>query len=76
VGNWPLRFAPKIADRSPSAELKVDQVLAAAAEESPAIEFFRAYLLPFEYIKPVAEALGDALSPSGKYFLFVTISTC
>ena len=69
-GELALRFAPKIADEARPPELKVDQVLAAADMASPTIEFFAAYLLSFEYLKPVAEALGDALSPSGKYFLF------
>jgi hypothetical protein len=69
-GELALRFAPKIADEARPPELKVDQVLAAAGEDSPTIEFFASYLLSFEYLKPLAEALGDALSPSGKYFLF------
>jgi hypothetical protein len=29
------------------------------------------FLLSFEYLKLLAEVLGDALSPQGKYFLFV-----
>jgi len=69
-GELALRFSAKIADEARPPELSVDQVLAAADAGSPTIQFFAAYLLSFEYLKPVAEVLGDSLSPSGKYFLF------
>jgi hypothetical protein len=69
-GELALRFAPKIADEARPPELAVDQVLAIAEEGSPTIPFFAAYLLSFAYLKPLAEVLGDALSPTGKYFLF------
>lgn len=69
-GELALRFAPKIADEARPPELAVDQVLAMAEAGSPTIPFFAAYLLSFEYIKPLAEVLGDTLSPTGKYFLF------
>jgi hypothetical protein len=69
-GELALRFAPKIADEARPPELDVDQVLASADEGSSTIPFFAAYLLSFEYLKPLAEVLGDALSPGGKYFLF------
>jgi hypothetical protein len=69
-GELALRFSQKIADEARPPELKVDQVLAAADNDSPTLDFFAAYLLSFEYIKPLVEALGDTLSPSGKYFLF------
>ncbi len=69
-GELALRFAPKIADEARPPELAVDQVLAMGEAGSSTLSFFAAYLLSFEYIKPVAEVLGDALSPDGKYFLF------
>jgi hypothetical protein len=69
-GELALRFAPKIADEARPPELAVDQVLAMAEEGSPTLPFFAAYLLSFEYIKPVAEVLSGVLSPTGKYFLF------
>ena len=34
------------------------------------LPFFTGYLLSFEYLKDVAEVLGDALTAGGKYFLF------
>ena len=69
-GELALRFAPKIADEARPPELAVDQVLAMGEQGSSTIPFFAAYLLSFEYIKPLAEVLGDALSQTGKYFLF------
>jgi hypothetical protein len=69
-GELALRFAPKIADEARPPELAVDQVLAMGEEGSSKLPFFAAYLLSFEYIKPIAEVLGDMLSPTGKYFLF------
>jgi hypothetical protein len=69
-GELALRFAPKIADEARPPELAVDQVLASADDGSPTIPFLAAYLLSFEYLKPLAEVLGETLSPKGKYFLF------
>jgi hypothetical protein len=69
-GELALRFAPKIADEARPPELAVDQVLASADAGSNTIPFFAAYLLSFEYLKPLAEVLGDTMSPTGKYFLF------
>jgi hypothetical protein len=69
-GELALKFAPKIADEARPPELAVDQVLAAAEEGCPTLSFFTAYLLSFEYIKPIGEVLAETLSPNGKYFLF------
>ena len=69
-GELALRFAPKIADEARPPELAVDQVLACADVGSSTVPFLAAYLLSFEYLKPLAEVLGDTLSPTGKYFLF------
>jgi hypothetical protein len=67
-GELALRFAPRIADEARPPELAVHQVLAIAEEGKPAIPFFAAYLLSFEYLKPLAEVLNGTLSPNGKYF--------
>jgi hypothetical protein len=69
-GELALKFAPKIADEARPPELAVDQVLAIAEDGNPKIPFLAAYLLSFEYLKPLAEVLGEALSPDGKYFLY------
>lgn len=69
-GEFAIKFAQKLADEARPPELGVDQVLAVAEAGAPTIPFFAAYLLSFEYLKPLAEVLGDTLSPDGKYFLF------
>jgi len=69
-GELALRFAPKIADEARPPELAVDQVMASADAGSSTLPFFAAYLLSFEYVKPLAEVLGDTLTSTGKYFLF------
>lgn len=45
-------------------------MIAAAQEGEPHIAFLSAFLLSFEHLALLAEVLGDALSPKGKYFLF------
>jgi hypothetical protein len=69
-GELALQFAPKIADEARPPLLAVDQVLACSDVGSTTLPFFAAYLLSFEYLKPLAEVLGDTMSPDGKYFLF------
>ena len=69
-GDLALKFADKLADEARPPELAVQQVLAVAHAGEPAITFFAAYLLSFEYLKPVAEVLGETLSPHGKYFAY------
>ncbi len=69
-GDIALKFAPKMADEARPPELKVEQVMAIAEEGSPTIPFFTAYLHSFEYLKTLAEVLGETLSPAGKYFLY------
>ncbi len=69
-GDLALKFAPKMADEARPPELKAEQVMAIAEEGKPAIPFLTAYLHSFEYLKPLAEVLGETLSPSGKYILY------
>ncbi len=69
-GDLALKFAPKMADEARPPELKVEQVMAVANEGSATIPFFTAYLHSFEYLKPLAEVLGETLASSGKYFLY------
>ncbi len=69
-GELALKFAPKLADEARPPELTADQVLAVAEEGIPTIPFLACYLHSFEYLKPLAEVLGETLSPSGKYFLY------
>ncbi|HEY9096729.1 MAG TPA: hypothetical protein VIN35_13370 [Hydrogenophaga sp.] len=69
-GALALRFAPKLADEARPPELISDQVMAVATVGEKHLPFFASYLLSFEYLKDVAEVLGDTLSAGGKYFLF------
>jgi len=69
-GELALRFAPRLADEARPPELTCDQVIAVAEAGAPALKFFAGYLLSFEHLKDVAEALGDTLSAGGRYFLF------
>ena len=69
-GALALRFAPKLADEARPPELISDQVMAIAKVGEKQLPFFASYLLSFEYLKDVAEVLGDTLTAGGKYFLF------
>ena len=69
-GDLALKFAPKLADEARPPELKIEQVMATAEEGAPALSFFTAYLHSFEYLKTLADVLGDTLSAKGKYILF------
>jgi len=69
-GDIALKFAAKFADEARPPEISSDQVIAAAQEGEPHICFLAGFLLSFEYLALLAEVLGDALSPQGKYFLF------
>lgn len=69
-GDIALKFAEKLADEARPPETSVDQVIAAASADGTTIDFLAAFLLSFEYVKPLAEVLGDALSPTGTYLLF------
>lgn len=69
-GEFAIKFAPQLADEARPPEVTADQVMAITQEGTDGIPFFAGYLLSFEYLKPLADALGDALRPDGKYFLF------
>jgi len=69
-GDIALKFQAKMADEARPPETSSDQVIAAAQEGENHIAFLAGFLLSFEYLAMLAEVLGDALSPKGKYFLF------
>ncbi len=69
-GELALKFAPKLADEARPPLLTADQAMAIAEEGNPTIPFLACYLHSFEYLKSLAEVLGDTLSPSGKYFCY------
>lgn len=70
-GDIALKFQAKLADEARPPEISSDQVIMTAKTGETHIEFMTGFLLSFEYLKLLAEVLGDALSPKGKYFLFV-----
>jgi hypothetical protein len=77
-GDIALKFPAKMADEARPPEISSDQVIAVAHEGEPTIAFIAGFLLSFEYLRLVAEVLGDLLSPTGKYFFFcdnIDIST-
>jgi hypothetical protein len=69
-GDIALKFPAKLADEARPPEISTDQVIAIANAGESHIAFCCGFLLSFEYLKLVAEALGDTLSPAGKYFFF------
>ena len=69
-GDLALKFPAKMADEARPPEISCEQVIAAANEGEPHIGFLAGFLLSFEYLALLAEVLGDALSPRGKYILF------
>jgi hypothetical protein len=69
-GELALKFAPRLADEARPPEILAEQVMLIAEAGKPTIPFLACYLLSFEYLKPLVEALGDAIDAKGKYFLF------
>ena len=69
-GELALKFAQQFADEKRPPELSVDQVIAVAKAGEPHIQFFAGYLLSFESLSVLAQALQGLLTPTGKYFIF------
>ena len=69
-GELALVFAKQLSDEARPPELKADQVMAAAEDGQTGLSFFTCYLHNFASLKQLAEALGDALVPSGKYIIW------
>jgi hypothetical protein len=70
-GDLALKFQAKMADEARPPEIAAEQVIAAANAGEAHIAFLAGFLLSFEYLHLVAEALGDLLSPAGKYIFYV-----
>jgi hypothetical protein len=69
-GDVALKFQAKMADEARPPEICFEQVIAVAEQGQPHIAFLTGFLLSFETIRLLAEVLGDALGPQGRYFLF------
>jgi hypothetical protein len=70
-GDIALKFQVKKADEARPPEISSDQIIAVGEVGLPYIPFLTGFLLSFEYLSLLSEVLGDALSPNGKYFLYV-----
>jgi hypothetical protein len=70
-GDLALKFQTQKADEARPPEFAAEQVIAVALAGEPTIGFLAAFVLSFEYIQTLAEVMGDLLSPTGKYFIFV-----
>ena len=70
-GDIALKFQAKLADEARPPEVCLEQVIAVAQAGEPTLGFMCGFLLSFESLQLVGEVLGDLLSPTGKYFLFV-----
>lgn len=70
-GDIALKFQVKKADEARPPEVSSDQIITVGEVGVPYLPFLTGFLLSFEYLALFSEVLGDALSPKGKYFLFV-----
>ena len=70
-GDIALKFQAKLADEARPPEVATEQVIATANAGEPHLAFLAGFLLSFESLKLVAEALGDLLSPTGTYIFYV-----
>jgi hypothetical protein len=69
-GEIALKFHALIADEKRPPEVKLDQVMTVADAGSPTLPFLAGFAVSLEHLKLLCEALGDKLSPTGKYFFF------
>ncbi|WP_341674830.1 hypothetical protein [Niveibacterium sp. SC-1] len=69
-GDIAIEFQQQLADEKRPPDKSCEQVIAAANEGETHFSFFAGFLLSFGYIRQLAEVLGEALSPSGKYILY------
>lgn len=69
-GDIALKFQAKLADEARPPEISTDQIIAVAEEGQDHIAFMAGFLLSFEYLKMLAEVVGESLSPKGKYLMF------
>ena len=70
-GDIALKFQVKLADEAHPPEVSAEQVIAVAHAGEHTLGFLCGFLLSAERLNLVCEVLGDLLSPTGKYFLFV-----
>lgn len=69
-GDIALKFQTQLADEKRPPEISAEQIIATVDGESGRLSFLTGFLLSFEYLQLLVDAIGDQLSPDGKYFLF------
>jgi len=69
-GDIALKFQAQLADEKRPPEYTMEQVITYGEEGNGTIPVLAGYLQNFAFLKDVAEVLGDALAPDGKYILF------
>jgi hypothetical protein len=69
-GDIALKFQTQVADEKRPPDFCIEQVLTYAQENEKTLRILAGYLHNFAYLETAAEALGDALSPAGVYFMF------
>jgi hypothetical protein len=70
-GDLALKFQAKMADEARPPEFAAEQVITVANAGETSIAFMACYVLSFAYLETLVEVMGDLLSPTGKYFVFV-----
>lgn len=70
-GDIALKFQAQLADEKRPPDYSIEQVLTVADENDKTIPILCGYIHSFEYLKDVSDVLGDLLTPSGTYFMFV-----
>ncbi|WP_234053804.1 MULTISPECIES: hypothetical protein [unclassified Xanthobacter] len=69
-GDIALKFQAQLADEKRPPETVMEQVITVGEEGKDTIPVLAGYLQNFAFLKDVADVLGDALGPDGKYFIF------
>ncbi|MFG1379085.1 hypothetical protein [Xanthobacter autotrophicus] len=69
-GDIALKWQQQMADEKRPPEYTMEQVITYVEEGKPTIPVMAGYLQNFAYLSDVADVLGDALAPDGKYFIF------
>jgi hypothetical protein len=70
-GDIVLKFQTQLADEKRPPEYSFELVLTVADENDKTIPVISGYIHTFEWLKDVREVLGDLLSPSGTYLIFI-----
>jgi hypothetical protein len=70
-GDIALKFQVALADEKRPPEYSFELVITVADENDKTIPVLAGYIHTFEWLKDVREVLGDLLTPSGTYLIFI-----